>query len=211
MRTLVFRSTFTLFLVLFLCVGLAGAAVITAEPDDFAAETVLDSAFPGMTLSGDGSHFADEHVYALDWSYTSTGDKVFGNSSTFGGSPDIRRYWSLGVADLRIDFAFPADSVSIDAIGASSTSLGRLEAYDAAGVLVTWYHSTGLGLGEVETMTVSVPDYSIAYVLAGGRPDKGGVYLDNLQADVVPEPSTFVILSSLLSALGIAFFVRRRK
>ena len=166
-----------------------------------------------MTLSATGTYFADNHVYALYSPQYSTSNNVFGNSSEFGDGDNIRRYWSLGViATLRIDFALPAKSVSIDAVGPSATGFGRLEAYDAVGALLTSFDTPGLATGVVGTMTVSAPEYSIAYVLAGGQPSRSGVHLDNLQADVdvVPEPGSGLVWL-LLGFAGLSVIWRRRR
>jgi len=196
------------------CISTAQAGLITADPDSFANGSVLNSAFPGLTLSAAGGFSGtDGNVYArANSSHSSTSPNVFGNTWTFGNTE-----WGednppgSNQPELRIDFALPASSVSIDAIGDAFNSKGRLEAYDAANNLLDSFETGFIGEGVVGTMTVTAP-WTIAYVLAGSPSGTvQPVHLDNLSANVVPEPSTLAALGGLLGMGLIGRWWRRRR
>jgi len=136
------------------------------EPDDYALGTVLDNIVPGITVSSTygGAVSAGSPIYG-----TSTGSLAFVDS--YG-------VWTYN--RLRVDFALPANYVSIDAIGAYSYgNYGTIYAYDAQNNYLGGY-TTYLGLGEVQTLSISRPTTDIAYVIAGGEYGYW-VNLDNLE------------------------------
>ena len=148
------------------------------EPDDFGGSaTLLNQVLSEVTLSAVGSGVADNSVTAVSTSSASTGQYVFGGfSAACGGfcsdwTPESRR--------LRIDFNEPLSTISLDAVGRNTVSFGRLEAFNQAGELIGRYTTQSLAEGEVETMTLSRADGSIAYIIAGGH-SVSSVRLDNL-------------------------------
>ena len=177
--------------------GLCGSAnAVIVEPDAFTNGTLLNNAYPGVTLSAVGTYIGDDdNVYALIDGLASTGTKVFGNSWTFSGE------WGFDTTfqpHLRVDFDSLVISVEIDAIGGNLEDYGRLEAYSSTSVLLNVYETGLLQSGDVETMSIFRPSADIAYILAAGK-DPGSaphhtVYLDNLNY-VIPEPATFLLLS----------------
>ncbi|MDB4374531.1 tandem-95 repeat protein [bacterium] len=145
----------------------------TLDPDEYSPGTVLNNVLaPNVVLSGVGASVTNSDVTALSTSFNSTGSLSFGSSWGSG-------YWNTDDADLRVDFANNASSVSIDFISDDSSDYGHLRAYSSAGVLLDEYVTQNLGTGVVETMTISRTGNDIAYVLASGQNGQFG-YLDNL-------------------------------
>lgn len=145
----------------------------TLDPDDYSPGTVLNNVLaPNVVLSGVGASVTNSDVTALSTSFNSTGSLSFGSSWGSG-------YWNTDDADLRVDFANNASSVSIDFISDDSSDYGHLRAYSSAGVLLDEYVTQNLGTGVVETMTISRAENDIAFVLASGQNGQFG-YLDNL-------------------------------
>ena len=145
----------------------------TLDPDDYSPGTVLNNVLaPNVILSGVGASVSNSDVTALSTNFNSTGSLGFGSTWSTG-------YWNTGDAELRVDFANNANSVSIDFISDDSSDYGHLRAYSSAGVLLGEYVTQNLGTGAVETMTITRSENDIAYVLASGQNGQFG-YLDNL-------------------------------
>lgn len=188
--------------VLSICVPTASALTVTVEPDDFADGTDISELIPGITLSAVGGYGnLDGSVYVSPDGLASTGTSVFANNLSF------ERQWYLddtrGFA-LRADFASPADFVTIDIIGDDNSDVGTLIAYNAAGELVGSVITARLNTGQVFTAQITADTFEIAYIIAGGLGDT--VHLDNLTANIIPEPATLL----LLSIGAIAIRKRRR-
>jgi hypothetical protein len=180
-------------------------AVVVVDPDAFAAGTVLNNAFPGVTLTavGDGGVLLNSNVLSLTDPAATTGTRVFGDTS---GSP---AYWGDGsFSYLEVSFASGATWVSLDfAANDSFDTSPFLRAFDAGNNVVAFASHGAVALGVPVTLTVSAPN--IAYVRASwdevGRAHNG--VLDNLNYEPVPEPSTLLALSGGLAALA----ARRRR
>jgi hypothetical protein len=128
------------------------------EPDDYALGTVLNTVKAEATLSV--AEFAGVNVIAAaSGGFSSTGTLVFGS--------DVFPQWFEGHS-LRVDFAAPTDTVSIDAISDDDLDRGTLSAYDSAGTLLGTYNTADLAAGAIETMTIARPTADIAYVIATG-------------------------------------------
>lgn len=178
----------------------AGATFVSADADGFSDGTDISMVFAGMTLSSVGGYPGlDGFIYAWSDGLASTGISVFANNLSF------QRQWYADLTDgfaFRADFDLPADYVAIDIIGDDySEDIGVLYAYNAADILLESVTSDELGYGEVFTATVSRGSFDIAYIIAGGSPvTDDTVHLDNLIANVIPEPTTlwFLGLGGLL-------------
>ncbi|MHC4646277.1 MAG: PEP-CTERM sorting domain-containing protein [Planctomycetota bacterium] len=168
--------------------------MISADADGFGDGSDISTAFSGMTLSSVGDYVGlDGRVYAWSDGLASTGTSVFANNLSF------QRQWYAGSPDgfaLRAAFDQAADYVAIDIIGNDyGGDVGILYAYDSSDVLVDSVVSGSLGYGEVFTAEISRGVFDIAYIIAGGAPlTEDTVHLDNLNANVVPEPGTVCLL-----------------
>lgn len=149
------------------------------EPDQHTQHALLNHALDGVILSAVGFDTKDARVGAVSSATPSTGDKVFG-FVRFGPSDTWLTEWTSDSRTLRIDFANPITTLSIDAIGTGQDSYGRLEVYDAQGKLIKRYTTGRLQNGAVEAMTLSVPTPQIAYAIVRST-FESTIRLDNLR------------------------------
>lgn len=153
------------------------------EPDDYAPNAVINNVISEATLNAIGTGSAGFSVYARPVGQSSTGNLGFGACSftgSGGGCSVPQSEWTSRSRQLRIDFASPVTTVSIDAVSNNASDYGRLEIYDASNNLLGRYTTDALSSGQFETMTLSRPTADIAYAIAGGHMDSG-IRLDNLQ------------------------------
>jgi hypothetical protein len=178
-------------------ISAAGLKII--EPDAFATGTDISNAFPGVTLSALGQ--ANQSVFSLSSSPTSTGTRVFGNS-------EDGHEWGNGFNQgMRVDFTAPTDYVQIDIIGNDSSDTGRLLAFNAGGTLLDTFTTGNLALGAVAVASIARASTDIAWVIATGSANEfDSISLDNLQFGRIPEPATGL----LLLAGASAWLARRR-
>jgi len=187
---------------------MVNAADVVIDPDGFPAGTVLNNAYPGVTLTalGDPGVLLNSDVVAVTCSYASTGDQVFGNNDAHG----FHDNWGNGKYDwLRVDFEDGAINVSLDfGTNDSGDDNAVLEAYDSAGNLVNSDGPTDVPgpRGTYRTLSVSGP--YIAYVEAHWdqviQAENG--YLDHLVYTPVPGPFSLGVLT-----VGALALVRRRR
>ncbi len=211
----------TLHVVAFVCCMsvAAQAAIVTAEPDDFANGADISDSFSGLTLSSVGPYAGtggslDGRVYsriAQEPVFAATGISVFGNNliGTDSASTPRNQLWYqssslLSAYRLRADFDAPADYVAIDFITNDSSDSGVLEAYDSTGTLLA--SADALSSGAPDTVEISRPSYDIAYIIASGVAGET-LCLDNLTANIIPEPATLLLLG--LGTLGLFRRIRR--
>ena len=153
------------------------------EPDDYAPNAVIGTVSPDATLTAIGTATSGGTVYARSVGQGSTGSQAFSACSftASGGACSIyQTEWTSRTRQLRIDFASPVTTVSIDAVSNNDSDYGRLAIYDANDNLLARYTTDALSSGQFETMTLSRPTADIAYAIAGGHVDTG-VRLDNLR------------------------------
>lgn len=199
----------TLWCVASLCVVSAHAApIVTVDPDAFAVGTILDHAYPGVTLSVVGVPSRS----VVRW--------MGSPPSTAGTSRRLDHWysalfpllgpehptatvqgWEADLRTLRIDFHTPTDFVSIDFIAADDR--GTLSAYDAGGTILAT-GDNGLIRDAVFTATVSRSLSDIAYAITSGTPQES-MMLDNLRVSrlVVPEPDTLALAVTALALIGL--------
>jgi len=178
-----------------LSASMAYAIVIAVDPDDFIDGTDISNAFPGITLSaidGGNNILLTPSVFSQTSSLASTGTQVFGHDGIFTTS------WARSLlGDLRVDFAQPTDFVSIDIVANDNFDPGFIQAFDTFDTLLGSFTTAGnLGVGVVETASISTGTANIAYVVASGiQPED--VVLDNLQfnrVDAIAEPGTVALI-----------------
>jgi len=193
----------------FICLLLAvpcPAKIVTADADGFSDGIDISNVFDGITLSSVGDYpDLDGRVYAYGDGLASTGTNVFANNLSF------QRQWYADLTEgfaLRADFDQPANFVAIDIIGDDSSDYGQLSAYDSSGILLGFVLSPQLTSGQVFTATIDRDwAFDIAYIIAGGAiSTEDTVHLDNLTANVIPEPATILLL-----ALGSLSLTRTRR
>lgn len=130
----------------------------TVEPDDYAADTIINSTT--VTLTATGNRVSDTNVLARRLRFASTGSSAFAVSNRFG--------WNEGSAELRADFISPQSFVSIDFVSDDTSDYGRLEAYDLAGDLIGSFDTSRLQTGESETAMIQREQKDIATIVAYG-------------------------------------------
>jgi hypothetical protein len=145
--------------------GFVPPAIPDVEPDDFDdgdRDTLIVSS--GLSFSVEGQ--PGEVVVSASSSYASTGDRNFQHREATEGyaSDDFTFNYPL-----RVDFYGNVSRVSMDFIGTrSTTQVGLLRAYDAAGNLIAQTNSDPLARYQAQAVTVASADRHIAYVLASG-------------------------------------------
>ena len=169
-----------------------------ADPDGFVDSVVLNSRFAGMTLAAVGTHVVNTDIYSRVRNDTSTGDRVFANFSSATSS--VMTTWGTSTRTLKVMFDSPVSSFSIDAVADTNGDVGRLEAYNATGVLLDRVTTDVLGDGDVETMLLERGAADIAYVIARAHYDTE-IHLDNIivgpRTEVMTDASGVFRLKSL--------------
>jgi hypothetical protein len=132
------------------------------EPDDYAVGLSLGSPAPGIRLSSIGWN-AEGSVFSAAGPLGGA-SRVFGTRTT--SSIDPTTVFSADATILRVDFDTPTTFVGLDAIAANGSAYGRLEAYDANGILLQRFTTDLLIQGERQSMTVRSGRPDIKYVLA---------------------------------------------
>jgi subtilisin family serine protease len=167
---------------------------VVFEPADYPDNAVLNTVFPGVTLSFLGNN--TNSVVALPKPAGSAGGaRVFGETTGGFYSPEFYNDSSSGGWWLRINFAAPVSSVSIDAIGTarfSGQARGLLRIFNSAGVQIGTFTTANLRGGELATMTLTRPTADIAFAYASSDQVNEGVLLDNLRftsATAAPTPA----------------------
>ncbi len=156
------------------------------EPDGLPDGQLASNFNPFVTLSAIGSD-SDGRVGVFSDTANSTGTKNFRAFSR--ASQSYLSTWTAASRRLQINFTTPTSTVEIDAIGAATSSYGRLEIYNASGQLLGRYTTSELANGGVETMRLARGTADIAYAIAGGHTG-GNVRLDNLQFGAKTETTT---------------------
>ena len=152
----------------------------TAEPDDMPEGPIDGDAYPGVALSTIGED-TDGQLGVVTDPLSSTGSKVFQPNSVL--SSGFLAAWTGDMQMLRVDFPINANTnfVSVDVIGFSDESYGRLEVYSSQGKLLGRSTTALLAPGEVQTLSIgrgSVSD--IKYAIIKGHM-KTSIMIDNLR------------------------------
>ena len=193
----------TVLLVALVTVSIASAGLIIVEPDAYPAGTDISEVFSGVKLATIGNWpEIDGKVYsrqAYDPALASTGTNVFGHNATgtdLYGKPR-NETWVYPRVLLGVQFYDPANIVALDIIGDNNSDFAAVDVYNASGVLIDSAVTPQLTYGEVYRVGFAHPSYDMTFVIASGISSGGSyyaVYLDNLQANVVPEPATILLL-----------------
>ncbi len=186
--------------------GICEAGAVSIDADSFANAADISGAYAGITLSSVGGYTGlDGRVYAYEDGLASTGSMVFANNLSF------QRQWyadSIEGFAFRADFENPTNSVAIDIIGDdySGIDYGVLYAYNSSGLLLNTIATGSLTYGQVFNAQINRPIFDIAYIIAGGSSlTQDTIHLDNLRANIVPEPATILLFSLGLFCAQISF------
>jgi len=182
-----------------------GGPTMSIDADSFAPGTILNDAFPGVTLTN--MQEEDLSIFSAESAAATTGSHVFGDATD-------DHDWDAG--GFRVDFvSHPAAWVSIDAIADGFEDYGRLEAYAADGTLLDYdvtamLDDTGIEGPQFATLRVE-SNRPIAFVLAGGdnRLVADDVELDNLI--YAPHVTIPVPRAMLLAGIGACFVCGLKK
>lgn len=146
------------------------------EPNTMADGPVGSNAINGVILGSVGDGTDGRAGVIVDPALP--GNKIFAPFSI--STQSFVPTWTSSGRRFQATFVAETTTVSIDAIGTSSASYGRLEAYNSSGQLVGRYTTKALGVGQTETMTVSRGVGDISYVIASATA-LTTVKLDNLR------------------------------
>lgn len=154
----------------------ASVGLVGAEPDEAPSGTVVNYFYPTVVLS---NAVTGAEVYAYDGSEfgAPTGTNVF------AALPDRGQYWWESFEELRADFEFNQQTVSIDVGSDDASDGGWLRAFNRFGTFLEQVNSDFLSTGQSQTLTISRPSAEIAYVIASGYPSNV-TPLDNLTFSV---------------------------
>jgi hypothetical protein len=183
-----------IFLICLLSVSVS-AALITIDPDEFAAGTDISHAWAGVTLSsGGGALGLNGKVYTATSTIATTGTLVFANNRN---SPKLWLNMDTNGYYLRVDFATPANHVLIDAISDGGTDYPSIGYYTTGGDLVEIPSFSPLGPGQSRLLEITRPTADIVYIRVGGylTTSQYAILLDNLRYEV-PEPASCLLLLS---------------
>jgi hypothetical protein len=190
--------------------GVAYGELVTVDADSYAVGADISDVFPYMTLAALGSFSGlDGRVYARAASeaeLASTGSNVFGNNAEGldGHNRPRNETWILPHAMLGVQFHRPAKYVSIDVISDDDNDVAALDVYDGDGTLLASPVTPELPYGEVGHFEVYWSDFEISYLVVSGI-QGSAVHIDNLEAEVIPEPGTVFLLG-----VGVLGLLRRR-
>ena len=182
----------------------AGAQTYIIEPDDYPDGTVLDHILPAVHLTSAGAD--NLPIPPVPFEVTAVGDLLdFATTGINVFACANVPFWNSDQR-LRMDFASPVSSVTIDFAGGQyfTNETGRLDGYNAAGQLVVSYVTAPQAAGHVETMTLSREATDIAWAVAYVPPNLG-VFgrLDNLRFGIVPRP---VLQLGLVNGIAVLTF-----
>jgi len=192
-------------LILLIIVSTASGKLVRVDADSHAPGADISNVFPGVRLAAlyePGVPKLDGKVYsrqAYDPAFASTGTNVFGSSAAGAdayGKPR-NETWVYPFAMLGVQLYDPADSVAIDVIGDGVSDFAAVEVYDAGRAILEWAVTPEFSAGDVLRIEFTRDSFDIAFVIAYGVSSGGSyyaVYFDNFEANVIPEPATFLLL-----------------
>ncbi len=149
------------------------------EPSVYPQSTVLNTIHPEATITAIGGDVLTNEVKALTSGIVPAAGRVFTARSILTGQ--AVETWTGTSRQLRVDFASPVSVVSLRAYSGGGTSFGRLEAYNAQGVLLERFTTNeGISGSAFKELTINRPAADVAYVVAYGHAGTS-IVLDTLQ------------------------------
>ena len=207
------RSIFVIALAMWATGPPACAVLISVDADAYTPGTDISTVFDAVKLQ---TYYDDGLLIgkvfsrrAYDPILASTGTNVFGHAVTGTdayGRP-LNETWVFPQTLLVVEFCDPADWVSFDIKGDNpegSRDRAAVDVYDADLNLIEWAQTPLLDYAEFAQISINRDAFDISFVVTSGT--DGAVYIDNLQANIIPEPATLL----LLGLGGILISVKRR-
>ena len=197
-------------IIILAAVSPAIARLVHVDADYHPPGADISDVFPGMKLTALGSWpELDGQVYSRevpDPALATTGANVFGHNATgvdVHGRPR-NETWIYPHTLLAIEFYDLADFVALDIIGDESVDKAAVDVYNTDSVIIEWAITPQLSYGSTARVKITRDAFDISYVVVSGI---GGsaVRIDNIEANVIPEPATLLLL-----ALGGLILTSRR-
>src|SRR4030095_7654063 len=182
-------------------------------------QTTLDSdaaiPFPGGQLLIDSAAGTTANQFSLDGSGAGGALDVMGNAR--GGAAtqycfDIGSFSTVGLRDVELSFAIAAVTT---AAGGAFTTTGL--SYGTHGTTWTNFDTIAINQdGSFHIITSPLPDDStvndhstffLQFCFSGASNASGNVFIDNIQVNAVPEPSSYI--GGLLGLVGLCWYQRR--
>ena len=195
------RSTLLAVSVVWLAASPAFAILISVDADAYAPGTEISDLFDsvrlqtyydnGASIGGVYSRKAQDPVLA------STGTNVFGHAvmgMDAHGRP-LNETWVFPQTLLVIEFYDPAESVSFDIIGDNITGGGdraAVDVYDVDFNMIEWAQTPLMGYADFASVSIERGTFDISFIVTSGT--DGAVYIDNLKANIIPEPMTLLLV-----------------
>jgi hypothetical protein len=187
--------------------------MIAIEPDDFAVGEQITSDYAIVSAVG---NYEKHAVYAsaapTDGFQAPTGTSLFAarpDGSVHGWTAVERN--GLPWFGLHFEFLVPVDQVNIYALDLGYEGLG-IDCVAWSGSLISGCQGPdrfyGMSIGESHMYTL-IFDHAIDQLIVGGGHVISAIAFDRLEAHVVPEPSTFVLMA--IGLLGIVTGARARR
>ncbi|MHC4557093.1 MAG: PEP-CTERM sorting domain-containing protein [Planctomycetota bacterium] len=195
------RSIFVIALAIWTTGPQAYAVLISVDADVYTPGTDISTVFDSVKLQTyyDNGQLIGK-VYSrqvYDPILASTGTNVFGHAVTGTDAYGRPRNetWVFPQTLLVIEFYEPAGWVSFDIIGDNTDGTrerAAVDVYDADLNLIEWAQTPLLGYAELAPISINRDTFDISFIVTSGT--DGAVYIDNLQANIIPEPATLLLL-----------------
>ncbi len=192
------RRLFVLLVVL--CAGsVAFGRLVFVDADPYAPGTDISNVFPAVKLTTYydagavlGKVFSRR---ASEPALASTGSNIFGHGVTGTDAHGRPRNesWIFPHVMLTVELYDPADMVSLDIIGDNAGDIAAVDVYNAALELIDSGITPELDYGQIARIEIKRDSYDVTFVVVSGI-NGSAVRIDNLRANVIPEPATFILL-----------------
>jgi len=176
------------------------AKLVYVDADYHPPGADISDLFPGIKLTALGSWSElDGKVYSrqvADPALATTGTNVFGHNATGLDLHDRPRNqtWIYPHTLLAIEFYDLADFVALDIIGDESADKAAVEVYNTDSVIIEWAITPQLSYGSTARVKIKRDAFDISHVMVSGI-DGSAVRIDNIEANVIPEPATILLLA----------------
>jgi len=189
-------------LALLLAASTASAKLVFVDADAHPPGADISNVFPELKLTTwyeyqGGSYGKVYSRQAQDPTIPTTGANVFGQG-ILGTDPQGRprnETWGYPETMLIIEFYDPANLITLDIIGDNldqTSDKAAVLVYNADFETIDTGMTQELAYGEIARIEIAQDAFNIIFVTVSGA--SGPVYIDNLQANIIPEPATLLLL-----------------